>query len=400
MLSSYLQLPELLAPAGSLEKLKTAILYGADAVYLGGQRFGMRASADNFSEDEIEVGVAFAHERGSKVYVVLNAFLHSKDFDGFEEFCSFLDRCGVAAVIASDAGVISRVKKCSGLAVHLSTQASCINGASGLIWKELGVDRLILGRECSLEDAQEIAIMTGLEVEMFIHGSMCMAYSGHCTISNFTAGRDSNRGGCIQSCRFEYTQVDSAGSSTQSNFMSSKDLNGIRVVKDFLDRGISSMKIEGRMKSLLYVATTVQAYRRALTALAADTLTPELLSELNCELNAIPHREYTEASFREPAGYDSIFDKGLSSSAISSHQFLGTVLEIDGSDMLVRLNKPVRQGMNIEVLPFTTQPENLEICSLRDVLGNSLTECRQDSVVWMNSLQSVVPHTILRSQSN
>jgi putative protease len=392
-------LPELLAPAGSLEKLKTAILYGADAVYLGGQRFGMRASADNFSEDEIETGVAFAAERGAKVYVVLNAFLHSKDFSGFEEFCQVLDQCGVAAVIASDAGVIFRVKKCSSLAVHLSTQASCINGASGLVWKELGVDRLILGRECSLEDAREIADITGLEVEMFIHGSMCMAYSGHCTISNFTAGRDSNRGGCIQSCRFEYAQVDEKGASAQSNFMSSKDLNGIQVVKDFVDRGISSMKIEGRMKSLLYVATTVQAYRRALNALANDKLTPELGEELNKELNAVPHREYTEASFVSKAGVDSIFDNAVSTSAIASHQFLGTVLETDGSEMLVRLNKPVAKGMNIEVLPFNGPSEQLEIATLRDVLGHSLNECRQDSVVWVNSSQSVAPFAVLRSQS-
>lgn len=398
-MSIPLQLPELLAPAGSLEKLKTAVLYGADAVYIGGQRFGMRASADNFSEDEIVAGVAFASARDAKVYVVLNAFLHSKDFSGFEEFCRFLDRAGVAAVIASDAGVISRVKKCSSLAVHLSTQASCINGGSGLVWKELGVDRLILGRECSLEEAQEIGTVTGLEVELFIHGSMCMAYSGHCTISNFTAGRDSNRGGCIQSCRFEYDQVDQAGSSVRSNFMSSKDLNGIHVVKDFVDRGISSMKIEGRMKSLLYVATTVQAYRRALYAFSTGNLTDELSEELNQELNAVPHREYTEASLVTPAGHESIFDQGVSTSAISSHQFLGTVLETEGSEMLVRLNKPVVRGMKVEVLPFNAASEQLEIQTLRDVIGHPLTECRQDSVVWMNSIQSVAPYTVLRSQT-
>jgi putative protease len=268
-----------------------------------------------------------------------------------------------------------------------------------LVWKELGVDRLILGRECSLEDAQEISTITGLEVEMFIHGSMCMAYSGHCTISNFTAGRDSNRGGCIQSCRFEYAQVDQTGSSAQSNFMSSKDLNGIHVVKDFVDRGISSMKIEGRMKSLLYVATTVQAYRRALNASGSGDLTLELANELNQELNAIPHREYTEASFVAPAGYDSIFDQGVSTSAISSHQFLGTVLETEGLEMLVRLNKPVVKGMKVEVLPFSSASEQLEIATLRDVTGHSLNECRQDSVVWMNSSQSVAPFTVLRSQS-
>ena len=195
---------ELLAPAGNLQKLKSAVLYGADAVYLAGPRFGLRGASDNFSDHELQQSVEFAHSRNCKVYVTLNAFLHESDMVSLPEYVEFLAECKVDAVIVADLGVMSVVQERSEIPIHLSTQASCLNLESAKAWKDLGVKRIILGREVSIDQAARIRKESGLEVEMFIHGAMCMAFSGNCTISNYTAGRDSNRGGCIQRCRFSY----------------------------------------------------------------------------------------------------------------------------------------------------------------------------------------------------
>ena len=191
-----MRIPELLAPAGSLDKLKVAVSYGANAVYFGGLKFGLRSAADNFTEQELIEGVEFAHSHGSLVYVVLNGFLHDKDLEDLPEFIKFLESLKIDAVIVSDLGVIETVKKHTNLEVHLSTQASCLNSYSAKLWKKMGVSRIVLGREVSIEEAKKIKEVADIEIEMFVHGSMCMAYSGNCTISNYTQGRDSNRGGC------------------------------------------------------------------------------------------------------------------------------------------------------------------------------------------------------------
>ena len=223
--------PELLAPAKNLERLKVAIAYGADAVYLGGQKYGLRTRADNFTDYDLEIGVAFAHQHDAKVYVTLNAFLHDADFEGLEKYCQFLESIGVDAVIVSDLGVL-RVVQHSNLNIHLSTQASCLNSYAARLWKEMGVKRLIVGRELSIAEAGLIR-RSGIDVEMFAHGAMCMAYSGHCTISNFTAGRDSNRGGCIQSCRLPYhLQSKNPRPLMGEDFVSSKEMYTPRHFRD------------------------------------------------------------------------------------------------------------------------------------------------------------------------
>ena len=199
--------PELLSPAGSLEKLKVSVLYGADAVYLGGQKFGLRQASDNFTYEELAEGVEFAHTHGAKVYVVLNSFLHDKDLEELPEFITVLEDLKVDAVIVSDLGVICTIRKHSKLVVHLSTQASCLNIESAKLWQKMGAQRIVLGREVTIKEAAKIKQATGLEIEMFVHGSMCMSYSGNCVISNYTQGRDSNRGGCAHSCRFEYSKT-------------------------------------------------------------------------------------------------------------------------------------------------------------------------------------------------
>ena len=198
---------ELLAPAGNLNKLKIAVLYGADAVYLAGPKYGLRGASDTFSDTELLDGIQFAHLNNCKIYVTLNAFLHHKELEELPKYVSFLEQSKVDAVIVSDLGVMTVVQQHSKLPVHLSTQASCINIHAAKAWKRLGAKRLVLGREVSLEEAGMIRKASGIEVELFVHGAMCTAYSGNCTISNYTSGRDSNRGGCVQSCRFYYSDV-------------------------------------------------------------------------------------------------------------------------------------------------------------------------------------------------
>lgn len=393
--------PELLAPAGSLEKLKVAVLYGADAVFFSGQKYSLRARADNFTLDEIAEGVAFAKRHGVATYITLNAFLHDDDLEGLEEFCQFLEAQGVTAVIVSDLGVIDVVQRSSKLNVHLSTQASCLNASSASFWKSQGVERIVLGREVSIKEAEQIKAEAGLEVEMFIHGAMCMAYSGNCVISNYTAGRDSNRGGCIQSCRFQYQQINPKSKrAADSFFMSSKDMSGLQYVPEFCRAGIDSLKIEGRMKSLFYVASLCRVYRRALDLYTAgEEITPELAG-LDAELNSVPHRDYFGASFTEPAGMLSTFQDRQGTIRAGSHQFTGLVLEKNDKFAAVRLYAPMMEDQKIEILPFRGAPIQVHASQVYDLLGNRLESPRQDCVVCIpleENLAKVEPLNIVRS---
>ena len=377
--------PELLAPAKNLERLKVAVLYGADAVYVGGQKYGLRAGADNFTQTELERGVAFAHQHNAKVYVTLNAFLHDADFDGLDSFCGFMERIGVDAVIASDLGVIKYIHKCSNLPVHLSTQSSCLNLSAAKLWKRLGVKRLIVGRELQIAEAGKIQREAGIEVEMFVHGAMCMAYSGRCTISNFTSGRDSNRGGCIQSCRFHYQQKDVEASEEEdwqltSKFMSSKDLWGLHTVGDFFKEGICSLKVEGRMRSNLYVATTTKAYRKTIDAHAENQLDQQTIEQGKTMLKTIPHRGYFSGSLEQRAGMDSVYLE-INKTGTGTHRYTGIVLDANPEHFVVRLFAPLRKGDTIEILPFEAPRIRLEVDAMHSVMGKSLDAIRQDNVV-------------------
>jgi putative protease len=378
--------PELLAPAKNLERLKVAVSYGADAVYLGGPKYGLRARADNFTDSDLRRGVAFAHRHHARVYVTLNAFLHDADFNGLDAYCRFLESTGVDAVIVSDAGVIRAVRDSSDLAIHLSTQASCLNGYAARLWKEFGVRRLILGRELSIAEAGAIREQAAIDVEMFVHGAMCMAYSGHCTISNFTAGRDSNRGGCVQSCRFPYQLQNadhdqSAATAEPVTFMSSRDLWGIHQIGDFFRHRICSLKIEGRMKSSFYVAMTCKAYRLLIDAYAErQSLDQDLLQQTARQLQSTPHRDYCSGSLSRPAAGDSVFDK-LDGINTGTHQYLGLVLDSDAEHIVVRLFMPLALGDEIEILPFRGEPVRCRVEQLRSVAGETIASMRQDSVV-------------------
>lgn len=371
--------PELLAPAKNLERLKVVVTYGADAVYVGGERYGLRARADNFTLADLAQGVAFAHRHGAKVYVALNAFLHDTDLTGLGDYCQELEALGIDAVIVSDLGVIREIQKATSLAIHLSTQASCLNSGAAQLWQRAGVRRFIVGRELSIAEAGAIQQKTGLEVEMFTHGAMCMAYSGHCTISNFTAGRDSNRGGCIQSCRLPYF-VSENTTPAPIPFMSSRDLWGIDQIEAFVQHGICSLKIEGRMKSSFYGAIASRVYRRLIDAHAAGTLNDTLLNWAAAELRSVPHRDYFTGSLATPAGPDSVFTQAAGIN-VGTHQYIGMVMETTPDAIVVHLVEPLSLGDDIEVVPPTGAPLRWRVSQMQSVIGEPQTHARQESIV-------------------
>jgi putative protease len=391
-------LPELLAPAGSLDKLKVAISYGADAVYLGGQQFGLRSAAENFTKQELIEGVEFAHQHDSKVFVVLNSFLHDEDLEELPEFVQFIESIGVDAVIVSDLGVIKTVHEYSDIEVHLSTQASCLNIEAAKLWKEVGVTRVVLGREVSIADAKMIKKAAGVEVEMFIHGSMCMAYSGNCVISNFTQGRDSNRGGCAHSCRFEYSlDFEDEEQRRRAFFMSSKDLNGIKVLQEYIEAGIDSIKVEGRMKSHLYAGTISKVYREALDYYKehGDFLSADLYAWED-ELKKVTHRAYTEASLVEPAGSDSIFNEREVDSS-NDYIMVGRVLDvIEDKQMILEVRNAFNEGDTIEILPFDGHAHSITLKDMRDIAGNHMVRTKPSTLIKLPYIKGVANNNIAR----
>lgn len=407
--------PELLVPAGSPEKLKVAVMYGADAVYLGGQRFGLRAMAENFTDTELERAVRFADRQGVKVYVTLNAFLHDEDLDGLGAYAKKLAEMGVAAGIVSDLGVATVIQESSSLPIHLSTQASCLSTAAARFWKRLGVTRVIVGRELTIAESGRIAREADMEVEMFIHGAMCMAYSGNCTISNFTAGRDSNRGGCIQSCRFNYAhtavpsftaaslavvQENSGGSCASSGyFMSSRDQMGVRLVPEFIKHGICSLKIEGRMKSVFYAATLCSAYRRIIDACLDGSITEAMYVAAEREMQSVPHREYFSGSMEQRAGLNSIYEHDGDSATRGTHQYLGLVVDADSERIALRLARPLVAGSQIEFIDRMRGSIRWEVADLESITGDAIREANQETVVTIPraaGLEAIHPFTVAR----
>lgn len=400
--------PELLAPAGSLEKLKVAVLYGANAIYLGGQKFGLRTAADNFTLPELEEGVNFAHQHGSAVYVVLNSFLHDEDLDDLPEFLKVLESLKVDAVIVSDLGVIETVMCTSNLEVHLSTQASCLNIEAAKLWKKMGITRVVLGREVSIYEAAAIKKASGLEVEMFVHGSMCMAYSGNCVISNYTQGRDSNRGGCAHSCRFEYsleTKNDLKPQRVQNTFMSSKDLLGIRALKEFIEAGIDSLKVEGRMKSHHYAGTVSKIYAQALQFYAEYGTKPknDFQRELfqsreeswQKELEKLSHRDYTQGNLTQKAQRGSIYDER--DQLVKDYVISGLVVESRAQKhLLVQVRSAFKPGERLELVPFKGESISFELQEFYDLSGHKVEKSKPGQLVKIPWLKEAMPWNLIR----
>lgn len=258
---------ELLSPAGDLEKLKIAILYGANAVFIGGKRFSLRSMASNFEIEDIKKGCEFAHAHNAKIHVTCNIVMHEGDSEGILDYLHQLEEAGVDAIIASSPAIISMVKNKTKMQAHLSTQQSCLNHEAVEAFASLGADRIVLGRECSIEEIKKICQTSPVEIETFIHGAMCSSISGRCVLSNVMSQRDANRGGCAQSCRWDYELYQNGKSVAPDKerfTMSGKDLMGMDYLGQLIEAGVASLKIEGRMKSLHYIATVTNAYRKAI----------------------------------------------------------------------------------------------------------------------------------------
>ena len=371
---------ELLAPAGNMEKFKTALNFGADAIYLAGKMYGLRAFAGNFDNDELKEATKLAHEKGVKVYVTVNIVAHNRDFDKLAEYLHFLYEISVDAIIVSDIGIINLARKeVPNLDVHVSTQANITNKFAAKFFCDLGVKRLVLARELSLDEIKEIRafIPKDVELETFIHGAMCISYSGRCLLSNYLRHRDSNCGACVQACRWEYTikekNMDNELTIQEDNrgtyILNSKDLCLISHLKELIDAGISSFKIEGRMKSVYYVANVVNAYRRALDNLENPNF------NLIEEVEKSSHRKYTTGFYFNEDEREFLEQ----STPVATHDFVCVVLEDSKQNKtLVEQRNMFKKGDELEILsPSDNFNKKIIIEKIEDEEGNEVLEARK-----------------------
>ena len=322
---------ELLAPAGSLEKLRWAILYGADAVYIGGLNYSLRANAKNFSLDEIKEGVSFAHENNCKVYVTINIVFHNEDTKDLLSYLKQLEKIEVDAIIISDPLVIDLVKKNNiKLALHLSTQASVLNKDALKYYEKLGVERIVLARECSKADIEDIIKNTNMEIECFLHGAMCTNISGRCVLSNYFTNRDANRGGCCQVCRFNFNLYDKDKNklSVEDNFsIAPKDLSLVEYLSDMINIGVKSFKLEGRMRSIYYIATVVSTYRRLIDMYLSGKIDDKYVKKAIKILYRCCNRSVAPQFYEKEAGKNEQYYIGRQED--SNQDFLGVVIWYD-----------------------------------------------------------------------
>ena len=361
---------ELLAPAGDLEKLKIAFLYGADAVYIGGRKYSLRANAKNFSLKEIEEAVLYAHNLKKKVYVTVNIILHNEDLDDLKEYLISLSEIGVDAIIASDLYVLDLIKREKiNLEVHLSTQASVLNEYAAKFYQEYDVKRIVLAREASKEDIKKIKETTNLELECFIYGAMCTSMSGRCIMSNVLTNRDANRGGCAQVCRWTFkTNKDEVFS------MSSKDLNLVNYMKEMIDIGVNSFKIEGRMRGIYYLATVILCYRRMIDKLLSNTLTIKDLDYYLKVLNRCANRESVPQFFQKLPSYDDQYYLGRKEE--SNQDFLGLVIDYDEKTHMATIEERnlFKNGDYVEFFGPNMETFTYQINKIYDIDDNNI-EC-------------------------
>lgn len=372
---------ELLSPAGNFEKFLSAIHFGADAVYMAGGRFGLRAFAGNFSDEEMKKAVKIAHEKGKKVYVTLNIIARDSDFEGLGDYAKFLKSIGVDAVIVADIGVFVYLREVvPDLDIHVSTQANIINSKSANLMAKLGAKRLVLARELTLEQIKEIRknLPKEVELEVFVHGAMCMAYSGRCLLSNYLTGRDSNHGECVQACRWKYmvreisredeleVQEDEKG----SYIFNSKDLNMIEHLQELKDAGVDSLKIEGRMKSAYYVATVTNAYRQAI-----DMLPQKPDEKLLAELFKASHRRYTTGFYFK----DELKQYTEDSMPVQESEFVALVdSDCDGENVVLEMRNKFSVGDELEILSPDKNLLNkkLKIESIKNSAGENVESAK------------------------
>ncbi|UXR72900.1 U32 family peptidase [Staphylococcus sp. IVB6238] len=380
--------PELLAPAGNLEKLKIAIHYGADAVFLGGQEYGLRSNADNFTIEEIREGVEFANRYGAKVYITTNIIAHDENIEGLDEYLMQLEGTGATGIIVADPLIIETCKRVAPkLEIHLSTQQSLSNYKAVEYWKEEGLDRVVLARETGAMEMKEMKDKVDIEIEAFIHGAMCIAYSGRCTLSNHMTARDSNRGGCCQSCRWDYDllTVDEDGEldvyyedgEAVPFAMSPRDLKLIESIPNMMDLGIDSLKIEGRMKSIHYIATVVSVYRKVIDAYAADPENFKIKPEWLIELDKCANRDTAPAFFKGTPGYEEQMF-GNESSKKSPYDFIGLVLAYDEETQIATIQQRnhFKPGQEVEFFGPEIETFTQVVEAIYDEEGNELDAAR------------------------
>lgn len=356
---------ELLAPAGNMEKMKMAFHYGADAVFLGGKMFNLRAGSHNFTDEELEETVKYAHDRGKTIWVTLNVIPHNHEMAGLPNYVKFLDRIGVDGVIVADLGVFQIVRENSDIPISVSTQSSNTNWRSVKMWHEMGAKRVVLARENTLENIAEIRKrVPEIEIEVFIHGAMCMSVSGRCLLSNYMTTRDANRGDCAQSCRWKYTIMEENSSGCQTpvidgdegtHIFNSKDLCTIEFIDKILDLGIDSLKIEGRMKGIYYVANVVKVYKDALDRYYGGEFKYD--EKWLRELQTVSHRKYTEGFyFGQPKSDAQNYDNRNSYS--QSHQLVAKVEEKrEENTYILAVRNRILAGESLEVISTSGEPK-------------------------------------------
>ncbi len=349
---------EVLSPAGDLERLKWALMYGADAVYIGGYNYSLRANANNFSIQDITEGVEFAHSLGKKVYVTVNILFHNEDLEGLTNYLTTLSDIGVDAFIVSDLAVIKRIRELNlKPEIHISTQESSVNKFAVKFWESVGATRVVLARECSKEDILDIKNNTDAELEVFIHGAMCTSYSGRCVLSNYVTKRDSNRGGCSQVCRFIFK------TKKYDDFqIASKDLSMIDHIPELVDMGVSSLKIEGRMRSMYYIATVVNTYKNVVTLYKEGKLTSELMEYYKRVLNRLSNRENKSQFFTGDVNVSDQYYTGRKE--VSNQDFLGVVLDYSDNVMKIEQRNNFKVGDTIEVFGPNTLATKIKVDSI------------------------------------
>lgn len=403
--------PELLIPASSLEVLKIAVIFGADAVYIGGEAFGLRAKAKNFSMQEMAEGIRFAHAHGVKVYVTANILAHNRDLDGARIYFEELKAIGPDALIISDPGMFLIAKEvCPEIDIHISTQANNVNYMTFRFWQEQGAVRVVTGRELSLEEIREIRehIPDSLEIETFVHGAMCISYSGRCLLSNFFTGRDANQGACTHPCRWKYSVVEETRpgeympvyeNERGTYIFNSKDLCMIEHLPDLIDAGVDSLKIEGRMKTALYVATVARTYRKALDDYAADPA----LYEKNMpwyldQISNCTYRQFTTGFFYgRPDETAQIYDNNT---YLKEYTYLGIVWEIDGEGRCrIEQRNKFSVGETIEIM----KPDGRNVEAVVEGIWNEEGEAQESAPhskqkLWVRLSQLPGQMDILRRQ--
>jgi putative protease len=395
--------PELLAPAGDLEKVKWAIIYGADAVYLGGREYGLRANAKNLSIEEIKEASEFVHSYNKRIYVTVNIVFHNEDINNLKDYLIELDNAKVDAIIISDPLIIDIVKDLKlKLEIHLSTQQSTLNHEAFKYWKKEGINRIVLARETSKEDIVKIKNESNIEIETFIHGAMCVGYSGRCVLSNYLTNRDSNRGGCSQICRwnFDLYDKDKKKIDTKEEFsMAVKDLSMVKYIKDLMDIGVSSFKIEGRMRSVYYIATVLNIYRKIIDDYY-DNKEDNNIEEEEYELYRCANREAIPQYFISKPGIEGQYYLGRNE--MSNKDFLAIVLDYNEIEKEITLEQRnyFKVGDIVTIYGPNTKRFDLKIEYIKE--ENSLIEMANHplQIVKIKSNMKVNKYDIMRINFN